>query len=210
MAIDEQLLNQNNRSESEEEIDEESMAAGDFREQQRSTGLDMDENPGQSLRELKQSELAKNAATESSSLSGDLSGKISQSAILATTDDLLKAAWENLIDSFGLTLIWIDIHFFLNKVFGPKVFRRLGQEWVPDPIKKMGGEKMESASALLTKTEEAGCACLNLGCLFLVIASLSMAAIIASAVSSPFKTLYDVMSSGGLSELLNIIKSTWF
>ena len=26
------------------------------------------------------------------------------------TSELLKAAWENLIDSFGFTLIWIDIH----------------------------------------------------------------------------------------------------
>jgi hypothetical protein len=47
-------------------------------------------------------------------------------------NNLLKSAWENLIESFGLTLLWIDIHVFLNMVLGDKLFCNLGEEWIPD------------------------------------------------------------------------------
>ncbi len=46
--------------------------------------------------------------------------------------ELLKAAWENLIDSFGLTLLWIDAHVFLSMIFGNKLFCDLGEEWIPE------------------------------------------------------------------------------
>ncbi len=49
---------------------------------------------------------------------------LDNSAQLAT-DNLLKQAWLNLIDSFGLTLVWINIHVFLSQVFGEKLFRKL-------------------------------------------------------------------------------------
>lgn len=45
------------------------------------------------------------------------------------TSKLLQAAWENLIPSWGLTLLWIDIHVFLNMLF-PKMFCDLGKEWL--------------------------------------------------------------------------------
>lgn len=48
------------------------------------------------------------------------------------TSALLKASWENLITSWGLTLIWIDIHVFLNLVLGDKLFCNLGEEWIPE------------------------------------------------------------------------------
>lgn len=45
---------------------------------------------------------------------------------------LLKASWENLIDSFGATLLWIDAHVFMSMIFGNKIFCDLGEEWIPD------------------------------------------------------------------------------
>jgi len=57
--------------------------------------------------------------------------KASTSARKATSG-LLKAAWENLIPTFGLTLFWIDIHVFLNMVMGKKLFCDLGEEWIPE------------------------------------------------------------------------------
>jgi hypothetical protein len=47
------------------------------------------------------------------------------------TDKLLQQAWIHflLFDSFGLTLIWINIHVFLRFIIGEKVFCKLGQEW---------------------------------------------------------------------------------
>lgn len=45
---------------------------------------------------------------------------------------LLQSAWKSLISSFGLTLLWIDAHFFFNLVFGDQLFCNLGEEWIPD------------------------------------------------------------------------------
>lgn len=69
---------------------------------------------------------------------------------------LLKASWLNLIDSFGLTLIYINLHLFGRSIFGDKVFCEIGEEFIPrslrsslespsvkDKIKKIGlGEKL--------------------------------------------------------------------
>lgn len=54
---------------------------------------------------------------------------------------LLKASWENLIDSFGLTLLWIDAHVFLSMVFGNKLFCDLGEEWIPEKPGMPGDKK---------------------------------------------------------------------
>lgn len=47
------------------------------------------------------------------------------------TTNFLRRAWLTLIPSYGLTLLWINIHTFLNKIFGDKLFCKLGYEWVP-------------------------------------------------------------------------------
>jgi len=49
------------------------------------------------------------------------------------TSSLLRSAWINLIPSWGLTLIWIDIHVFLGMVIGNKFFCKLGEEWLDMP-----------------------------------------------------------------------------
>ncbi len=43
----------------------------------------------------------------------------------AASSKLLQQAWLNLIDSMGLTLIWINIHVFLTQILGEKLFRKL-------------------------------------------------------------------------------------
>lgn len=45
------------------------------------------------------------------------------------TSRLLQAAWRALIPSFGLTLIYINIHVFMGQVIGEKFFCKLGDEW---------------------------------------------------------------------------------
>ncbi len=45
--------------------------------------------------------------------------------------NLLRGAWSNLIPTFGFSLLWIDLHFLLNMVFGKKLFCDLGEEWIP-------------------------------------------------------------------------------
>lgn len=62
------------------------------------------------------------------------------------TSYLLKAAWLNVIDSIGLTLIWINIHVFLRWVVGDKLFCKLGEEWLPPQAALAGGKEAETAS----------------------------------------------------------------
>ena len=73
-------------------------------------------------------------------------GAAAVSALALTLAGLLRMAWGNLIQSFGLTAIWINIHAFGNMVFGDKVFCPLGEEWQmkQDKIVK-GGEASETA-----------------------------------------------------------------
>ncbi len=56
------------------------------------------------------------------------------------TGILLKMAWLNLITTFGLSLIYINIHVFLRWVLGDNFFCKLGDEWVPKQVKAMAGE----------------------------------------------------------------------
>ncbi len=56
------------------------------------------------------------------------------------TNRLLCLAWENLIDSFGATLLYINLHVFLHWVLGEKLFCKLGEEWIPKEAQAVAGE----------------------------------------------------------------------
>jgi len=56
------------------------------------------------------------------------------------TGQLLKQCWLNLIPSYGLTLIYINIHFFLRYLVGIKLFCAFGQEWGGGKAKIVGQE----------------------------------------------------------------------
>lgn len=68
-------------------------------------------------------------------------------AFQAGTDFVLREFWFLLIPSWGLTLIWINIHVFLSFVVGDNYFSRLGHEWA-----SIGGAKLEmKATNAITK-----------------------------------------------------------
>ena len=110
---------------------------------------------------------------------------------------LLKSAWLNLIDSWGLTLIWIDIHVFGNQVLGNKLFCDLGEEWIPDV--HIGADetagKIEAPKKAIGLIESMGCCCLNLGCLLLVLASLSLVAMIVGVINNPMEFVMAMIKS---------------
>src|SRR5680860_212743 len=93
---------------------------------------------------------------------------------------LLRAAWTNLITSFGLTTFWINIHVFLNRVLGGKMFCKLGEEWT-DKVGLSGAAK-EGVNKKLSNSvglvEKMGLGCLNLGCLAIVFAVLIVIALL--------------------------------
>lgn len=51
----------------------------------------------------------------------------------------LRAAWLALIPSWGLSLLYINLHVFLRWLF-PSFFCKLGDEWLPRAVKKAGGD----------------------------------------------------------------------
>ena len=124
MAIDERLLNLPVKKQENEETDESSSdaydIAGDLRAAKRQEYLE--EEPA-TLREAvisakrKQSQKVETETASSINPIGNL------------TASLLRAAWANLISSFGLTLLYIDFHWFMNQVLGDSVFPPLGAEW---------------------------------------------------------------------------------
>lgn len=179
MDIDEQLLNKNRDF---DELEK----AGEFRASLRQP-RQSEPNPSTDFRQQVRERRGLNISTEKRA--AEIIHR--DSTIRKLTDKLLQGAWQNLIPSWGLTLLWIDIHVFLNKVFGPKVFRELGEEWIPSGLKKLGDEKGKQAVSLIKVLERSGCGCLNIGCLFLVLGLL----VIISIIVDPISVALDIFSS---------------
>lgn len=103
---------------------------------------------------------------------GGLAGKISQAQI--ATAQLLRTSWVSLIKSFGLTLIYINIHWLLNQVF-PTFFCKLGEEWFLRPGVKGNPTKekiVKEAGKKINLVETMGCGCLNLVVFLAIISAL--------------------------------------
>lgn len=186
MDIDEQLISQNTQS-------QEAELAGEFRASKRGEMQERGEDERASLRERIQQKRVQETKNFKEKYEGDgktqLTNKVNP--VREFTDGLLKAAWENLVTSWGLTLIYIDAHAFLNKVFGPKVFRELGEEWIPASYRRLEREAKQSME--MTKlVEKAGCCALNLGCLFIILFLLTMLSIIASILTGDVKLIWDL------------------
>lgn len=199
MAIDEELISRSTEENNEADNSESDASDSDMEE----NGSDDSENKS-SLREEIQK--AKNGISPESTgdIRADRLSALRQKKISETEKSksstkpmnpakksiagLLKAAWENLIDSFGLTIIWIDIHIFLSHVLGKDLFCELGEEWFPEGTPR----NVEGAKKSVGMTEGMGVACLNGGCLLLLLAALAIIAMIASAVANPFSTMTSI------------------
>lgn len=175
MDIDEQLLSKN-----------EEAKAGEFRASKRAQESENIAQEGASFREQVKAKKGLNITTEERAK--ELIFR--DSPIRQLTDGFLKFSWENLITSWGLTLLYINLHAFLNKVFGPQVFRTLGEEWVPASIRKLGEGKTKQVASLLRIIEGAGLSCLDLGCFFLVILVTTFIVIIASILSGDLEVIW--------------------
>lgn len=112
------------------------------------------------------------------------------------TSALLRVSWLNLIDSFGLTLIWINIHVFLGMVIGNNFFCKLGEEWTDRPglnSKVASNGAAGQAKKSVGTLERIGFGCLNSGCLLLIIAVLAVLAVVVDIISSPWKFFTEMM-----------------
>jgi len=104
---------------------------------------------------------------------------------------MLQSAWVNLIPSFGLTLIWIDIHIFLSQVFGKDLFCALGEEWFP----KGTPRNIDGAKKSVGLGETMGVSFLNIGCLLLILAVLVLIAMMLNVVENPLASISSLLGS---------------
>jgi len=82
-------------------------------------------------------------------MAGAIEG-VGEAAASKGTGELLKQSWMNLITSFGLTLIYINIHFVLRYLMGIKFFCQFGEEWMPSTpgVEEVVGKKAEIAEII--------------------------------------------------------------
>jgi len=107
---------------------------------------------------------------------------------------LLKLSWINLIDSFGLTYIYIVIH-YIAAYFTPisNLFCKFGEEWIPETAKKeMGAEKAKRLSKKLELIEVAGCALIGLILLLLIFLILVIIGLLVYVISNPIEAIKDI------------------
>ena len=123
------------------------------------------DNSNMSLRQRLSTERIKNLAKEK--IKQKAKEKISEPAKQGTAY-LLKLSWLNLIDSFGLTLIYINMHVFLRWVM-PSMFCKLGDEWIPKQASVLGAdEAMKKTGQAIGIVEVLGLLLLDLLVLFIV------------------------------------------
>ena len=112
------------------------------------------------------------------------------------TSKLLQQAWINTIDSFGLTLIWVNIHVFLSYIFGEKLFCKLGEEWAD----MMGGGTVQAPGVSGVKPPIkasnkccvlAGC---DLGCLFIILAIACLIAMMVGVITNPLEAISSLLT----------------
>jgi hypothetical protein len=182
MSLDEQLLAQK------QEAGGPAGRAGDLREAQRANiATDSSSEAPKSLREAVIEEKRKEETKALKAGAGDRIASAAAAPLRKSTSKLLQQAWLNIIDSFGLTLIWINIHVFLSYVFGEKLFCKLGEEWqdmIPGAGAVAGDKppiKASNECCIL-----GGC---DLGCLFIVIAIACIIAMIVGVITNPLEAL---------------------
>jgi hypothetical protein len=194
MDLDDRLLNDPENNEDKKEASADRVGA--LSEAKRDNQTTEPEERPQSLREAVMAGKKEQAIKEEGdqSLVGGLAQKAA-APMRKSTSRLLRSSWENLIESWGLTLIWINIHVFLGTVLGNNLFCKLGEEWkdaLPVPVKNAGEDKVSKA---VGTGEKLGLACVDLGCLFSCLFQLAVIALIVGVINNPLRALLGLLKS---------------
>lgn len=174
-------------------------AAQEAQEAEEEQYQDMSEAEMANELKLKQRAARQQAGTDSAK--GELES-LATSGIKMGTSRLLELAWLNLIDSFGLTLLWIDAHVCLSLIFGKDVFCRLGEEWSmgTGAAGAIGAAEGKAAAAAAPGkgrgamlVEAAGVAFLNLLLLVIIIVVIVSVGMILYAITHPGEALWTIL-----------------
>ena len=119
--------------------------------------------------------------------------KLIQSATQLATGQLLSLSWKTLIESWGLTLIYLNLHAWAGFIEGHKVFCKLGSEVKAPGIFKAALGFMEAVAILL----------MDLLVILTILTVISLLALLVDAMVHPvqnFKILWDLF--GGQLDIL--------
>lgn len=164
----------------------------------------LNEQRNQAIKQQAEQLKAEDGEKRKRSIAGLVAKKITGSASSKATAELLKQSWLNLLTSFGGTLLWIDLHFIMNRATGDEFFCKPGHEWVPKEVAEAGGPAAEAAGKKLEAVESCGC-CLVNGCLGVVlIIGLMMIGFVAWVIFHPIDVVFSVGTS-----MLDSVKG-WF
>lgn len=138
--------------------------------------------------------------------------KVVAPAVQQATSKLLQQAWYNAIETYGLTLLYVNVHVFLRWVIGEKYFCKLGDEWLTK-IGSSGKIKSGSSGAFLLDLPARGVGLLEVGLiialdlilLLLILASLALPAMIVYLIVNPT----EAASLLGLQVLVDLVSNAF-
>lgn len=65
------------------------------------------------------------------------------------TSEFLKKMWQAAPETYGLSILYVNLHWGLNKVLGDKLFCPLGEEWFQSNASVKPSEKSSGAESIL-------------------------------------------------------------
>jgi hypothetical protein len=109
------------------------------------------------------------------------------------TSQLLRMSWFALIPSFGLSLLYINIHIFMHFLF-PSLFCALGEEWsIANPILPEAKDTKNKALGMAEIMMVVG---LNILIVMAVAAGLALIIMLFDSILGVFGFIYDWFSLG--------------
>ena len=200
MALDEELISRSARSGADEESSED-QASSQERVGKFNAGKAAAERAAKGFSGKATSGLAKSlpiggpaglavkaAMLAAKKKQGKTTSEESQGSGNPVTSNLLKSAWQNIIPTWGLSVLWIDIHIFLSQVLGKDLFCSLGSEWFP----KGTPRNLDGAKRSLGMVEGMGVGCLNIGCLLLILGFLTVIGMIITGMNNPLLVIKEI------------------
>jgi len=179
---------------------QEEMGYKDQLGQAQRAGEDEERQAGSEPKSLRQRIQAARQAMDLKQKAKDkIAEKVTAPAKLGTSR-ALQWAWFTLIPSFGLTLLYINLHVFLKSVFGEKLFCKLGEEWIPKQVSAVGGEAGKSAGKIIGIIEVIVLLFLDSMVLLIIFSVLGILVMIADFMQAGFLKKAATLI-GGLTEL---------
>lgn len=116
------------------------------------------------------------------------------------TSELLKWAWENAIETYGATLLYVPVHAMARLVF-PSMFCKLGHEWIPEEMQKVAPDQAAMAGDKIGVPEKGACGLivgiLGLSIIFQVTIWVLVMGLLYSILGEVYTFFSDIWSAAG-------------